>query len=114
MSFADEFAHFMTECKTPYNFCDYARGVLTEAGYTEIFEGSFPSAFPDRGFWIRDGKTLMAFDIGGFSAGVVVGAHCDSPIMKLKPKFEDTKTNRARVANYAGGLSYSFLWLGLC
>lgn len=109
-SFAEQFRQFMTRSKTPYNFCAYARERLLAAGYVEIVEGEFPTPLPDRAFYIRDGKSLLAFDIGGLSSCVIAAAHCDSPMMKLKPqKITDEGALTAAVANYAGGLSYSFL-----
>ena len=107
MSFAEDFRAFMTRSKTPYNFCAIAKEELLRAGFVEMVEGSFPSPLPDRAFFVRDGKSLLAFDIGGLSSCVIAAAHCDSPMMKVKPGAEGNE-QLVRVANYAGGLSYAF------
>lgn len=104
---AQAFADFMTYSTTPYQYVDYARPLLLECGYKELSESNFPSEIPNRFFFVRDGRSIIAVDIGGFNSAVVVAAHNDSPQIKLKPKFNSTSGNvsSVRTVNYAGGLA---------
>ncbi|KAH0791931.1 Clan MH, family M18, aspartyl aminopeptidase-like metallopeptidase [Histomonas meleagridis] len=112
MSDGKRFADFLTQSTTPYQFVTYARPLLVEQGYVEIIEGNFPSELPNRAFWVRDGKALIAFDIGGIESSVIVAAHNDSPLIKLKKKDNIVNKNVSLAVNgsYAGGLSYT--WYG--
>ena len=104
---AQAFADFMTESTTPYQYVDYARPRLIERGYVELSETNFPSEIPNRFFFVRDGRSIIAADIGGYKSAVVICAHNDSPQIKLKPTFENDKSEicTARTVNYAGGLA---------
>lgn len=109
---AEAFADFMTKSTTPYQYVEYARPLLIERGYKELSESNFPSEIPNRFFFVRDGRSVIAVDIGGFKSAVVVAAHNDSPQLKLKPKFMNQSGNvsTARTVNYAGGLANT--WYG--
>jgi aspartyl aminopeptidase len=100
-----DFAGFLTTCATPYNFCAYARQFFTSCDYIEISEHSVPPELPSKFFVIRDGKTLLAFHVDGPGSAFIVGTHCDSPCLKLKPHPVDGRT--LQCANYAGGLAHS-------
>jgi aspartyl aminopeptidase len=110
MSGKEDFAHFLDESTTPYNFCAYARTLLVSHGYAEVSEFGFPSPLPSKFFVIRDGKTLLAFNIGGPHASLIIGAHCDSPVLRLRPNISDAPVKQLPVlltTSYGGGLSYS-------
>ena len=110
--YAQDFADFMTFSKSSYQFIDYARPRLLEKGFAELDETNFPDDIPNRFFVVRDGKSLIAVDIGGYNAAVVFAAHNDSPHLKLKPVFEKDGENvcTVRTVNYAGGLAHT--WFG--
>ncbi|OHT01030.1 Clan MH, family M18, aspartyl aminopeptidase-like metallopeptidase [Tritrichomonas foetus] len=109
---AEEFADFMTKSTTPYQYIEYARPLLLNRGYVELFESDLPDEIPNRFFIVRDGRSLIAVDIGGFKSAVVFAAHNDSPQLKLKPIFDSSAADlcTARVVNYAGGLANT--WYG--
>lgn len=83
---------FIDGSPTPSHLCSEASSALLAAGFTRLSE-----ELPWRGdlrpgggyFYTREGSTLVAFWVGtGFVAGngfTVVGAHTDSPVLKLKP-----------------------------
>lgn len=105
MDFAHDFADFMTKATCSYQFIEYARPILISSGYVELQEGNFPDEMPKKGFFVRSGRALLAYNNGGFKSCVAMCAHDDSPHLKLKPIFDDG--TQLRVMNYAGGLSYS-------
>lgn len=112
------FADYLTESKCPYNNCAIARRLLNEKGFTELHEEDpvNPETFPKRGFYIRDEKNLVAFDIGGFNSSVVVSAHNDSPSYKLriKPDASGNGLHILSVAGYANVMAYASFGRGLC
>lgn len=113
MNDCNRFADFLTHSITAYHFVEYARPLLLSQGYTEISEGMFPRQFNNRAFWVRDGRTLIAYDAGAaFDSAVIVAAHDDSPHIKLKNPKNSASGNveLADAGLYAGGLSYS--WYG--
>jgi aspartyl aminopeptidase len=65
MTKASESAEFLTKSPTPYHFCEYSRSLLVPAGYVEVSEHHLPSTLPPKFFLVRDGKTLLAFNMGG-------------------------------------------------
>jgi aspartyl aminopeptidase len=111
MSLAEDFADFMTKSTTPYNFCADTRSLLLSNSYVELSEHDFPAEFPPKFFVIRDGKTLLAFNVGEMNSALIVGAHDDSPALKLKPNHVQTSPGAPTVlrhASYAGGLAHSY------
>lgn len=113
MNDSSRLADFLTHSITAYHFVEYARPLLLSHGYTEIKEGKFPREFNNRAFWVRDGRTLIAYDSSeAFDSAVIVAAHDDSPHIKLKNRM-NTSVDCVELADaglYAGGLSYS--WYG--
>ncbi len=66
---------------------------LEEAGYQALNEGDEWQLQPGQGYWLtRDSRTLIAFRLGQDAiaeTGVrMLGAHTDSPCLKVKPKAE--------------------------
>ena len=66
---------------------------LEEAGYQALNEGDEWQLRPGQGYWItRGGRSLIAFRLGDkpvAEGGVrMIGAHTDSPCLKVKPKAE--------------------------
>lgn len=71
---------------TPYHACATAAALLTAAGYLLVDEAApFPTA-PGRYVLIRGGS-LVAWDSrGGTGSFRIVGAHTDSPNLRIKPR----------------------------
>ena len=101
-----ELCKFIDSCPTPFQFCEYARDILTQNGFTELSEAE--EAWPAdvvKAFVVRDGSALVAWQVGGLDSAIIVGTHCDSPCLKLKPSLEKKgKVLAAEIALYGGGL----------
>jgi aspartyl aminopeptidase len=107
MAYAAEFAAFLTKSGTPYNFCELARSLLLRSGYTELSELQCCVALPSKFFVVRDGKSFLAFHLDSPASAVIIGAHNDSPVLKLKPDSLQTFSSALRTMAYAGGLAHS-------
>lgn len=66
---------------------------LEAAGFSELNESEAWQLQPGQGYWlVRGGRSIIAFRLGEqpvFDAGVrMIGAHTDSPCLKVKPNAE--------------------------
>eukprot|EP01016_Furgasonia_blochmanni_P016066 TRINITY_DN190_c0_g1_i4.p1 TRINITY_DN190_c0_g1~~TRINITY_DN190_c0_g1_i4.p1 ORF type:complete len:920 (-),score=235.17 TRINITY_DN190_c0_g1_i4:117-2876(-) len=95
---------------------DLCRTHLQKAGYTELLEQeSWKLSKGGKYFFTRNNTTLVAFGIGdkfdinntGFK---IVGAHTDSPVLKLAPASKLTTHNyhQCCVQIYGGGLWHTW------
>lgn len=109
---------FVDASPTSFHACAEAAARLTEAGYTEVFEFEpFPSA-PGAHFLIRGGSLIGWDTRGAYAAGLgpaagfrVVGAHTDSPNLRIKPNPDHLKAGwqSLGVEVYGGPLLNSWL-----
>src|SRR5882724_9313508 len=81
---------FIEAAPTPYHAVSEVGGRLSKAGFRRLSErDSWQLAPGERGFVVRGGGSVAAFRLGKKSpaeAGfVIVGAHTDSPNLRLKP-----------------------------
>ena len=86
---------FIEAAPTPYHAVSGAKSRLLKAGFRQLSERESWQLGPgERGFVVRGGGSIAAFRLGEKSpaeAGfAVVGAHTDSPNLRLKPKAELT------------------------
>jgi aspartyl aminopeptidase len=100
MTTTDRLLSFLSLCPTPFQFADYARSLLLSHGYTE-FQNS--ASLPRKGFVIRHNRSLIAFNNGGTDRALIIGTHCDSPVLRIDP------SNETVTSGYGGGLWYSYL-----
>ncbi|MDV3222225.1 M18 family aminopeptidase [Intrasporangium sp.] len=109
---------FVDSSPTPFHACVRAAALLSEAGLTEVDESdAFPTE-PGAHFLIRGGS-LIAWDTrGAYAAGSapaagfrVVGAHTDSPNLRIKPNPDRLKAGwqTLGVEVYGGPLLNSWL-----
>jgi aspartyl aminopeptidase len=107
---------FIDRSPTPYHAVAEARRRLEARGFTELDEREEWKIEPgSRHFLVRSGGTLCAFVAGtappadaGF---VMVGAHTDSPNLRLKPSAEQTSAgHRVLGVEIYGGVLLS-TWL---
>jgi len=99
---------FLNESPTPFHAVANIAARLRDGGYAEIDEGADWQAAPGKYFFIRDGS-LIAAQLGeaplerGFR---LVGAHTDSPCLKLKPNAVTHNNGYAKLALevYGGAL----------
>ncbi len=88
---AEGLLHFINTSPSPWHAADNAAGRLREAGFVQLDEASPWRLKPEgRYFVVRGGASLIAFVLGqktlAESGFRLVGAHTDSPGLRLKPK----------------------------
>jgi len=113
---ATDLVDFLNVSPTPWHAVAEVRRRLEAAGYRELSEGdSWKVSAGDKVFVIRAGTTIAAFELGteapektGFH---LVGAHTDSPNLRLKPSglSEQHHQHVAGVEPYGGVLLYTWL-----
>ncbi|KXZ51565.1 hypothetical protein GPECTOR_12g528 [Gonium pectorale] len=117
---AEKLLAFINYAWTPFHAVEEASRRLIAAGFTPISEREpwyavKPSVKPGgRYFFTRNMSTIVAFAVGAkFQPGngfYMVGAHTDSPCLKLKPVTASNKSgyNMINVETYGGGLWYTW------
>jgi len=109
---------FVDASPTPFHACEQAAERLRAAGYAEVVEtDAFPTD-PGAHYLVRGGS-LIAWDTrGAYAAGLapaagfrVVGAHTDSPNLRIKPHPDHVKAGwqMLGVEVYGGPLLNSWL-----
>ena len=109
---------FIDSTPTPFHMCSEAGAFLEAAGFTELSEkedGWRKLLKPGSSYYyVRNGSTLVAFTVGAaYKAGNgfrVVGAHTDSPVLKLKPCSKKSAHGylQLSVETYGGGLWHTW------
>lgn len=88
---ATDFVSYLNAAATSFHSVEEVKRRLRAAGFTELDERKVWELQPGgRHYFSRNGSAICAFAVGGaFSAdtsgAVVIGAHTDSPCLKLKP-----------------------------
>lgn len=102
---------FLAASPSPYQAVASMVSVLAQAGFQSLDEGDEWSLMPGQGYYVvRGGSSLIAFRVGLgdiVSQGVrMVGAHTDSPCLKVKPNPELTREGMLQlgVEVYGGAL----------
>lgn len=90
-NYAENLKHFIDNSPTPFHAVSYLTGVLKGKGFRYIAEGDpWVLKSGDRCIVTRNGSSLGAFVVGSRplskSGFRIVGAHTDSPNLRLKPK----------------------------
>lgn len=105
---------FLTASKTSYHAVKNAAELLTEHGFTRLYETEdWDIRESGKYFVVRNGSSLLAFTVGSpdtFSYKIVA-SHVDSPALKLKenPLKKGSGYATLNIEPYGGGLWYSFL-----
>jgi aspartyl aminopeptidase len=105
----------LDDSPTPYHAVASAAGLLTAAGFAEIEEtADWTDALPDRWFVRRGGALVAAHwphSLGADAPLRIVGAHTDSPNLRLKPHPTSSSAGWQRLAVevYGGALWNSWL-----
>lgn len=81
---------YLQNSPTPFHAVESTKEILTASGFTEIFEGDvWNLQSGGRYFYTRRNASLVAFQLGTNALtkeGLrIVGAHTDSPTLKVKP-----------------------------
>ena len=118
LEFANNFCKWIDASPTPFHSVRTASSRLVRAGFNKISEASpFEGQISPGGkyFYTRNGGTLVAFVVGkkfepksGFK---IIGAHTDSPVLKVKPRSDRTSHGFVQVGSecYGGGLWHTWL-----
>ncbi|KAL2262133.1 hypothetical protein VTK26DRAFT_2367 [Humicola hyalothermophila] len=112
-----EFLDFVNASPTPYHAVASAAALLEAAGFTKIREReNWDSAVKPGGkyFLTRNGSSVVAFAVGGrWRPGNpigMIGAHTDSPCLRVKPISKRTASGYMQVGveTYGGGIWHSW------
>jgi aspartyl aminopeptidase len=113
---ADDLLAFIAASPTPYHAVAEAGRRLAAAGFLPLDEReAWPVAPGLKGYVVRGGGTLVAFEVGGeppSKAGfVAVAAHTDSPNLRVKPAgdFRSGALRQLAVEVYGGVLLSTWL-----
>lgn len=84
---------FLQASPTPFHAVEQMTGRLSKAGFLQLFEGDSWKLEPKQGYFVtRNDSSIIAFTTGEnnpVDQGIrMVGAHTDSPCLKVKPKPE--------------------------
>ena len=99
---------FLDESPTPFHAVANAAARLREHGFAQVDEGADFAAAPGKYFFVRDGS-LVAAQLAkppGEHGFRIIGAHTDSPCLKLKPNALAINDGYAKLALevYGGAL----------
>jgi len=109
----NDFLKFLNVSCTAFHACDEVGRRLGTKGFVKLNERDDWKKILKPGgkyFFTRNGSTIVAFAVGKkYKPGngvVMIGAHTDSPCLKLKPVSKVTKSgyNQIGVQCYGGGL----------
>lgn len=112
---AEALLTFLDDSPSPYHAAAIAAGRLEGAGFTEVEEtADWTTGFPDRWFVRRGGALVAAVWPDGLLPGTpfrIIGAHTDSPNLRLKPRPTAVAAGWQRLAVevYGGPLLNSWL-----
>lgn len=91
--FNEGLLHFLQQSTTPFHAVKTLKSLLDGAGFTELDERDGWSIQPGQSYYvIRNGSSIVAFKSGhqpALDVGIrLVGAHTDSPCLRVKPNPE--------------------------
>lgn len=112
---ARDLLSFIDASPSPWHAADNLAERLNEQGFTQLHEKQAWSVEPGQGYYVlRDGSSLIAFRCGveplsehGFR---IIGAHTDSPGLRIKPNPETSQGGYQRlgVEIYGGPILATF------
>ena len=121
--YATDFLSFVESSPTPFHAVHSAKAMLSAAGFIELSERDNWASLVELGksyFTTRNGTSLIAFGVGGkWSPGnaiSIVGAHTDSPCLRVKPVSKKTGEGYLSVGVelYGGGIWHTWFDRDLC
>mmetsp|Transcript_76556 Transcript_76556/g.212641 ORF Transcript_76556/g.212641 Transcript_76556/m.212641 type:complete len:471 (+) Transcript_76556:113-1525(+) len=114
---AKQFIQFANETGSPYHTVSACAKLLTASGFEELHDGRPWSLSPGGKYFVtKGGSEVMAFVVGGKFSGngdsglSMVGAHTDSPCLRLRPNSQMSSTGMLQVGiqTYGGGLWHTW------
>ncbi|KAK6459112.1 aspartyl aminopeptidase [Scheffersomyces xylosifermentans] len=117
LKYAQDFVDFVNVSPTPYHAVNTVKTRLSEAGFKELSERSNWAGKLEKGgkyYVTRNGSSLIGFTVGSkFKHGngiAIVGAHTDSPCLRIKPISKKTSEGfiQVGVEQYGGLIAHSW------
>ena len=113
---AERFLEFVNFAVSPFHVVHWCKTQLLAKGFTELVETeSWKLEAPGKYFFTRNNSTIVAFDIGNKfninkSGFKIIGAHTDSPCLRLAPNSKHTSADfqQTCVSTYGGGLWHTW------
>jgi len=111
---ADGLCSFVDACPSPFHVCEHVAGVLDAAGYTRLGE---VDAWPDRPgrHYVVRGGSLVAWSteaaVGSTTPFRIVGAHTDSPNLRVKQRPDLQRAGWQLIALEPYGSAWLNSWL---
>ncbi|KAI9253776.1 peptidase M18 [Phascolomyces articulosus] len=114
---ARDFVEFVNKSPSPFHCTHEAAELFKQAGFKEIKErDNWNGAIERNGkyYFTRNGSSIVAFIVGGkYTPGngfSIVGAHTDSPCLKVKPVSKKEKSGYLEVGVqlYGGGIWHTW------
>ncbi len=101
VSLPDNLLTFIDKSPTPYHAVESAVSVLCDAGFHELSVADGRLEWGKNYFFTQEGRSIFAFRLPSKISTPsfrIIGAHTDSPLLKLKPLSE---TKRFQTAQFA-------------
>jgi len=116
-SLSAQFIDFVSQTGSPYHSVSACKRILLDKGFLQLHEREEKWSIQAGGkyFITRNHSEIFAFSVGlsfdpAKSGMVIVGAHTDSPCLRLRPKSNQKSEGflRLGVATYGSGLWYTW------
>ena len=117
LEFGQTAVNALKKSVSPYNFVEHAKKELKSSGFTQIYESNPWNLEPGKKyFYTRNNSCIIAFNVGQKfnpeeSCFKIIGAHTDSPSLRIAPNSYNPKgkIERYNVQYYGGGLWFTWL-----